>query len=58
MKFNADIPAQIRQMGRADWLAGVTDCPFGPKSNAAKLWHEGREEAARFPLLAGIREEA
>lgn len=57
MKLNpaeiaADVERQIRRMGRADWLASITDCPFAPKSNAAKLWRQGHEDAARFPLLA------
>lgn len=40
----ADIPAQIRRMGRDAAAAGKTDCPFAEKSNAAKLWSEGYYE--------------
>lgn len=40
----ADIPAQIRRMGRDDAAAGKMDCPFAERSNAAKLWSEGFNE--------------
>ena len=47
----SDIGQQIHAMGRADYLANKSTCPFGAKSNAAKLWREGWEEAARWPLI-------
>lgn len=48
---DCSIPAQIHAMGRADYLAGESVCPFAPKSNAARLWRAGWEEAARWPLI-------
>jgi len=47
----ANIPAQIHAMGCADYLAGKSTCPFGAKSNAAKLWREGWSEGERWPLI-------
>ncbi len=52
MKFNlSNIPQQIHAMGVADYRAGKSVCPFGAKSNAAKLWRAGWEEAERWPLI-------
>lgn len=45
MKFQiASVDEQIRQMGKADAERGVTECPFGERSDAAKLWKEGARE--------------
>lgn len=53
-----DIPAQIRAMGIAAYRAGKTTCPFGAKSNAAKLWRAGWDEAERWPLIVVMEGEA
>lgn len=53
----SDIPAQIHAMGRADYLAGESVCPFAAKSNAATLWRAGWEEAARWLLFVVMEEQ-
>ena len=52
--IESDGSEEIRQMGREDFLAGESrdDSPFLPLAPATKLWREGWDQAARFPLLA------
>ena len=47
-QIEADIEAQILQMGRDDYLAGEVHCPFGRKSQAATLWRQGYDDAHIF----------
>lgn len=54
----SDITEQVRQTGRADWLADDLTPPFGETSEAYRDWLEGIEEARRMPLLVVAEMEA